>query len=327
MPTRHLVDPELVAAIDAIPIANLDATSLVATRSALASMVIPLETYARERIVTERRRIPGPQGAPDVEVLIYRPRVAAQPRPVYLNIHGGGYVMGVAELNGPGNMRLADELDCVVVSVEYRLAPETRAPGSVEDCYAALRWVHGAADELGVDRSRIAIGGESAGGGLAAALALLARDRGEIPICFQLLIYPMLDDRTATTATPNPFTGEFVWTPAANHFAWTALLGSAPGVANVSPYAAPARATDLSGLPPAYISVGALDLFVDENIAYAQRLLNAGVPTELHVIPGAYHAFEMAVEASATIAAQHERREALGRAIRNITITAPGAGD
>jgi acetyl esterase/lipase len=314
MPTRHLVDPELVAAIDAIPIANLDATSLAATRGAMASMVMPLETYAREGIATARRRIPGPKGAPDVEVLIYRPRAAAQPRPVYLNIHGGGYVMGVAELNGPSNMRLAEELDCVVVSVEYRLAPETRAPGSVEDCYAALRWVHGAADELGIDRTRIAIGGESAGGGLAAALALLARDRGEIPICFQLLIYPMLDDRTATTTSPNVFAGQFVWGPASNRFAWSALLGHEPGAAGVSPYAAAARATDLSGLPPAYITVGALDLFVDEDIAYAQRLLHAGVPTELHVIPGAYHAFEMAVEASVTVGAQRERRKALSRA-------------
>ena len=152
--------------------------------------------------------------------------------------------------------------------------------------------------------------------GLAAALALLARDRGEVPICFQLLTYPMLDDRTATTATPNPFTGEFVWTPEANRFAWSALLGHEPGVAGVSPYAAAARATDLSGLPPAYISVGALDLFVDEDIAYAQRLLRAGVPTELHIIPGAYHAFEMAFEAPITVAAQGERRTALARAFR-----------
>jgi triacylglycerol lipase len=316
MTTRHLIDPELVAAIDALPMGNLDATSLPVTRAAMAAMVAPLETYGREGIATERRSIPGPDGAPDVEVLIYRPPAAARPRPVYLNIHGGGYVMGVAELNGPSNMRLAQELDCVVVSVDYRLAPETQAPGAVEDCYAALRWLHAAAEDIGVDRSRIAIGGESAGGGLAAALALLARDRSEVPICFQLLTYPMLDDRTATTATPNPFTGEFVWTPEANRFAWSALLGHEPGVAGVSPYAAAARATDLSGLPPAYISVGALDLFVDEDIAYAQRLLRAGVPTELHIIPGAYHAFEMAFEAPITVAAQGERRAALARAFR-----------
>jgi acetyl esterase/lipase len=198
--------------------------------------------------------------------------------------------------------------------VEYRLAPETVAPGALEDCYAALRWLHTAADEISVDRTRIAIGGESAGGGLAAALALLARDRGELPICFQLLIYPMLDDRTVTAEARNPFTGQFVWTPSANRFGWTALLGHEPGVADVSPYAAAARASDLSGLPPAYICVGALDLFVDEDIAYAKRLLRAGVPTELHIFPGAYHAFEMAVDAAVTVAAQRERRTALARA-------------
>ncbi|WP_373095412.1 alpha/beta hydrolase [Zhongshania sp.] len=309
--TRHLIHPELVAAVDALPIGEIDAASLPARRAAMAAMAAPLEIYARETIATERRSVPGPAGAPDVEVIIYRPRAPSPARPVYLNIHGGGYIFGVAALNGPGNMRIADELDCVVISVEYRLAPETPAPGAVEDCYAALSWVFTNADELGIDRERIAVGGESAGGGLAAALTILARDRGEIPICFQLLTYPMLDDRTVTTTTPNPVTGEFVWTPQANRFAWTALLGQEPGAADVSPYAAPARASDLSNLPPAYISVGALDLFVDEDIAYAQRLLRAGVPTELHIIPGAFHAFEMAYEASITIAAQSERREAL----------------
>ena len=316
--TRHLVDPELATAIDALPMGNIDATTLPATRAAMASFVAPLESYARDSIITERRSIPGPTGAPAVDVIIYRPRAASKPRPIYLNIHGGGYVMGVAELNGPGNMRLADELDCVVVSVEYRLAPETRAPGALEDCYAALRWVYASADELGIDRARIAVGGESAGGGLAAALALLARDRGEVPICFQFLVYPMLDDRTAVTPTPNPFTGEFVWTPESNHFAWQALLGHEPGSDTTSPYAAAARATDLSGLPPTYICVGALDLFVDEDIAYAQRLLRAGVPTELHIIPGAYHAFEMAYQAVTTVVAQRERREVLARAFCSI---------
>lgn len=316
--TRHLVDPELVAAIDALPMGTIDEAVLAAARAGMAGVVAPLETYAREGIAVERRRIPGPAGAPEVEVLVYRPTASAQPRPAYLNIHGGGYIMGVAELNGPSNMRLADELDCVIVSVEYRLAPETPAPGAVEDCYAALRWLHASADELGVDRSRIAVGGESAGGGLAAALALLARDRGEIPICFQFLIYPMLDDRTAVIPTPNPLTGEFVWTPASNHFAWKAFLGHEPGIDGTSPYAAAARATDLSGLPPAYISVGSLDLFVDEDIAYAQRLLRASVPTELHIIPGAYHAFEMAYEAAITVSAQRERREVLTRAFRKL---------
>lgn len=317
MTTRHLVDPELVAMIDALNIKGVNAETLPVTRVNMASVIPPADSYARDGVASERRTVPGPAGAPDVEVLIYRPRANGGPRPAYLHIHGGGYVMGVAELSAPGNVRLADELDCVVVSVNYRLAPETPAPGPVEDCYAALRWLHSAADELGVDRARIAIGGESAGGGLAAGLALLARDRGEIPLCFQLLIYPMLDDRTATTSAPNPITGEFVWSPADNHFGWSALLGHEPGIEGVSHYAAPARAADLAGLPPTYIAVGALDLFLDEDIAYAQRLLRAGVPTELHIFPGAYHGFEMAVEAKVTIAAQRERREALARGFRS----------
>jgi acetyl esterase/lipase len=196
------------------------------------------------------------------------------------------------------NRLLARELGCVVVSVDYRLAPETTFPGAVEDCYAALRWLHAEARTLGVDVGRIAIGGESAGGGLAASLALLARDRGEVPLAFQLLIYPMLDDRTGVTVEPSPTVGEFGWSRESNRFGWASLLGRDPGGADVSPYAAAARAEDLAGLPPAYIAVGTLDLFLEENLEYARRLMRAGIPTELHVYPGAYHGFQgMAPEA------------------------------
>jgi acetyl esterase/lipase len=240
------------------------------------------------------------------------------PVPALLHIHGGGYVLGVAEGSGPSSVRTAAEVGCVVVSVDYRLAPETVAPGAVEDCYAALRWLYTEADDLGIDRSRIAAGGESAGGGLAAALALLARDRGEYPLCFQLLIYPMIDDRTVTPASGSPNTGEFVWTRSFNRFGWRSLLGEEPGGAGISAYAAPARADNLADLPPTYISVGALDLFLDENIEYARRLLNAGVPTELHVLPGAYHGFELAPEARVTKLAETERRSALARAFERL---------
>jgi acetyl esterase/lipase len=236
--------------------------------------------------------------------------------PALLHIHGGGYVLGVAEGSGPSNVRTAAEVGCVVVSVDYRLAPETVAPGAVEDCYAVLRWLYTEANNLGIDRSRIAVGGESAGGGLAAALALLARDRGEYPLCFQMLIYPMIDDRTATSAPDNPNTGEFIWTRSSNRFGWRCLLGQEPGCEGTSAYAAPARANNLAGLPPAYISVGALDLFLDENIEYARRLLNAGVPTELHVFPGAYHGFELAPEARVSKLSESERRAALARAFK-----------
>ena len=190
---------------------------------------------------------------------------------------------------------LAEEMDCVVVAVDYRLAPETVFPGAIEDCYAALRWLHSHASELGVDPWRIIVGGESAGGGLAAALALLARDRSEVPIAAQMLVYPMIDDRTGIRGELAPYAGEFFWTPSSNRFGWEALLGEAPGGENVSPYAAAARAADLSGLPPTFICVPTLDLFLEENIDYARRLVRAGVLTELHVYPGAYHGFDMVV--------------------------------
>jgi triacylglycerol lipase len=168
-----------------------------------------------------------------------------------------------------------------------------------------LRWVVAHAADLRINAARVAVGGASAGAGLAASLALLTRDRGEFPLCLQLLVEPMLDDRTATETDPNPVTGEFVWTRSDNAFGWASLLGHEPGVPGVSPYAAAARAADVTGLPPAFIAVGALDLFVDEDLAYAHRLLRAGVPTELHVYPGAFHGF-LDVE-TAAIARRHRR--------------------
>ncbi len=314
MTTRHLVDPELLPALELFPSFEVDGDNLPTLRADMAGFLPPLESYARPDVTIERRRVPGPAGAPDVEVLVYRPVDATAPIPAFLHIHGGGYILGLAEGSGPGNVRTAAELGCVVVAVEYRLAPETIAPGAVEDCYAALQWLHGHAEELGVDRARIAIGGESAGGGLAAALALYARDKGEIPLCFQMLIYPMIDDRTAASNNGNVHVGEFVWTSAANAFGWRALLGTEPGSVEIPAYGAAARATDLAGLPPAYISVGALDLFLEEDVEYARRLLRAGVPTELHIFPGAFHGFELAAESALAQSAERERRAALARA-------------
>jgi acetyl esterase/lipase len=203
---------------------------------------------------------------------------------------------------------------CAVVSVDYRLAPETPYPGSVEDCYAALKWLFTHAEDLGIDPKRIAVGGSSAGGGLAAALALLTRDRGEVPLVFQLLLAPMLDDRTCTSTEPHPYTGEFIWTPEANCFGWTSLLGQKPGGPDVSPYAATARAEHLEGLPATFINVGALDLFLEEDMEYARRLVRAGVSTELHVYPGAYHGFRMVAGAQVTHASQRDQFTALKRA-------------
>jgi triacylglycerol lipase len=182
-------------------------------------------------------------------------------------------------------------LGIAVVSVDYRLAPEYAHPVPVEDCYAGYQWTVANAEARGFDASRIVSMGESAGGGLAAGLSLLLRDRGDRSLLGQYLIYPMLDDRTASTAEPP--VGEFIWTRASNHFGWSALLGHEPGGDGVSPYAAPARAADLSGLPTTFMYTGALDLFMEEDLEYAKRLMCAGVPTELHVYPGAIHAFEM----------------------------------
>jgi acetyl esterase/lipase len=213
------------------------------------------------------------------------------PLPALLWIHGGGYVLGNVEQDDLFAQRIALAVECVVVSVDYRLAPEHPFPAPLEDCYAALSWLAGHADELGVDPARIAIGGASAGGGLAAGLALLARDRAAVKVALQLLIYPMIDDRNvapASAALPDTL----LWTRENNLIGWRSYLGREPGGEGVSAYAAAFRATALEGLPPAYIAVGELDLFLHENIEYAQRLLRAGVATDLHVYPGAFHGFE-----------------------------------
>ncbi len=314
MSSRHLVDPQLLPLLDLVPPLRLSEEALPAMRS--RPRMFQPDSADLDRTDLEIRKIPGPAGAPEVEVLVYTPRDATSPRPAVLHIHGGGYVAGDARDLEAAHRPLAANLGCTIVSVNYRLAPDTAFPGAIEDCYAALAWLIVSADELGVDATRIGIMGESAGGGLAAALALLARDRGEHAIAFQHLIYPMIDDRTCVTADPHPYAGEFVWTPDSNDFGWTSLLGKPPGGADVSPYAAAARATDLTGLPRTYIASGALDLFLEEDLAYAQRLIRAGVPTEIHVYPGAFHAFQWAAHTDIAKAAARDSFEALARALK-----------
>ena len=224
-------------------------------------------------------------------------------------------MVGSPERKGAEHRKLAVDLDCVIYSVDYRLAPETPFPGAVEDCYAVLRWLNENALKLEIDSSRIGVAGESAGGGLAASLALQVRDRGEFRLLFQHLISPMLDDRTAVSPKLNRWTGEFAWTQEDNAFGWSALLGSALGGADVSPYAAAARGEDLSGVPPTYLSVAALDLLMDEQLDYAHRLARAGVPLELHVYPGTYHGFvPTCPKARVSIAAARDSSQALFRA-------------
>jgi acetyl esterase/lipase len=319
--TRHLVDPELLQLLDDFPTVQLSSESLAeirAARAALLAQQLPLEP-AFPDIDASDRSIPGPQASTDVRVLVYVPKQAPRPMPALVWIHGGGYVLGSPDADGLQIKSLVSQVGCLVVSVDYRLAPESPFPAGVEDCYAALRWTHAQAEELGVDRERVAIGGPSAGGGLAAALALLARDRAELPVAFQVLLVPMLDDRTTVVADPHPFTGEFTWTPANNLFGWTSLLGRAPGGEGVSPYAAPGRAESLAGLPPAYISTGALDLFLEEDLEYARRLVRAGVPTELHVYPGAYHGFSRAADARVAKAYTRDYMHALQRAFEAVS--------
>ncbi len=313
--TNALVDPELLPFAQGFPQLTYSMANLPAIRQQFEMLLEMMPKAPDDGVIVSEHQAPGPVSAPPVRVVMYTPQGVTRLRPALLHLHGGGYVLGQPESSDAKLKSLASELDVVIASVDYRLPPEAPHPAPVEDAYAALCWLYGQAGALGVDRTRIAVGGESAGGGLAAALALFARDRGEVPVCFQWLIYPMLDDRTCVEKSPNPFTGEYLWTREANTFGWSALLQGSPGGANVSCYAAPARADTVAKLPPAFISVGSLDLFLDEDLAYASRLLRAGVPIELHVYPGAFHAFDLMVEAGVSRRFERDSRDALRRAL------------
>ncbi|GAW41118.1 Carboxylesterase NlhH [Brevundimonas sp. SH203] len=240
----------------------------------------------------ERRTAPGRRGQPDVGFELIGAKPSATLRPAIVHIHGGGFILGRVSDTTVMCQDLATEFDCVVANVDYRLSPETRFPGPMEDCYAVLAWVHANAEALGVDPARVAVMGESAGGGLAAMVAIASRDRGDAPLCYQVLIYPMLDDRTGSTMRVPPFIGTIGWNEAGNRFGWSCLLGLEAGSAVVPYGAVPARLDTVAGLAPAFIGVGGLDLFVNEDIDYARRLVQAGVPVQLHVTPGAYHGFD-----------------------------------
>lgn len=223
-----------------------------------------------------------------IRVLAFERATRRRPSAALLWIHGGGTVIGRPEQSAALCSRWASELDVFVAAVDYRLAPEHPFPIPLEDCYTALCWLHDNAESLGLDPERIAVGGDSAGGLLAAALAQLARARRGPPICFQLLEYPMLDDRTALRPDPE-VARSFVWSPGASRFGWTSYLGGPPTEHDDRLYAAPARTADVTGLPPTWIGVGSIDLLHDEAVEYARRLREAGVPCELHVEPGMYH--------------------------------------
>jgi triacylglycerol lipase len=315
MQSEHLIDPELAPLLELIPPMELSSDSLNAVRDGMAQFFAARIVPENSPVTVTETFIPGPAGAPDVRVLMFQPIDKPAAMPAMLHLHGGGYVFGSPDYGAVAHHDAVADLGCTLVSVDYRLAPEAPPLGQVEDCYAALKWLFDNAAALGVDKTRIGVTGESAGGGLAACLALLARDRGEVQLSFQHLIYPMLDDRTCTNADAHPYAGEYIWTPKHNQFGWASHLGTEPGGANISPYAAAARAENLIGLPPAFISVGALDLFLEEDMDYARRLTRAGVPVELHVYPGAFHAFDMSPTALTAVNARRDSREALRRAL------------
>lgn len=304
------LDEEVAAFLATLPPSQeLTFQTLPAIRAARAAAPLPLLSSRVERSTVF---VPAD---PPVALRISRPMGGKAPMPCIFAIHGGGFVNGSALRD---DVRFDDwcrSLACVGISVDYRLAPETPFPGPLDDCYAALEWVFANAGELGIDADRIGLHGVSAGGGLAAATALLARDKGELHPAFLMLHAPMLDDRQITESSQ--WENVPVWGPASNTFGWRAYLGAAYGTDDVSPYAAPSRADDVSGLPPTYIAVGSMDGFHDENVEFASRLTRAGVPTDLHVYAGAPHAYDLPeCEASVAIRSRRDSFHWLARQFR-----------
>ena len=289
------MDPEIAAALQAFAAEQGDVprppAGDVASRRAASADRWALLSAGLPQVTGVTRHDHTMTSSDGAEILLrwYAP-VGGSTGAAALHVHGGGMIMGSVERDDAGTAALVEASGVPMLAVDYRLAPEFAHPVPVEDCYAALLWLVDHAGSLGVDPARTAVMGESAGGGLAAGVALLARDRSGPAIARQILVYPMLDDRTTE---PDPrFDGLVTWSYEDNLTGWQALLGGSAGTPGVSPYAAPARATDLGGLPPAYVDVGDLDIFVDEDVAYVGRLAAAGVPVELHVVAGAPHGFE-----------------------------------
>ncbi|CAM2162000.1 Acetyl esterase/lipase [Paraburkholderia sacchari] len=254
-----------------------------------------------------RRTIAGYPAGVEVPIVVINAQHGAR-QPAIVHMHGGGFLFGAAADGVRFLQDMAVTIGCVVVSVDYRVAPAATWDMSVEDNYAALRWLYEHAEEVGADRDRIAVMGESAGGGHAALLAITARDRGEYAIAFQCLTYPMLDDRTGSSVRVPAHIGAIQWTEAANRLGWHCLLGQVPGTDTVPTAAVPARVEEVEGLPPAWIGVGSIDLFIHEDITYATRLLSAGIETELVVVPGAFHAFDLRAPSSSIVMSFHASR-------------------
>ena len=309
MSTDDLLDPEIGDLVRSLPVPDLDDNVLRDMRAFTFPGPEPIDPVSRQEMV-----VPGTSGSAPLPVTVYAPAGRSGPLPGVLAIHGGGYVMGDKGMyDGVFDLWCLDP-GVVGVSVEYRRAPETPYPGALDDCFRAFQWMFANADVLGIDPFRIGVYGASAGGGLAAALALLARDRDDIDIAFQLLQYPMIDDRQATPSSQ--INDLRLWSRRSNEFGWRAYLGNLYGTDDIPSYAAPARAEDLANLPPTYICVGALDGFRDEDIVYAQRLLQAGVPTELHVLPGAPHGFDSIGGSAIARLSDHNAHDWIRRQLR-----------
>lgn len=310
--TTYAFDPEIGAVVPHLP--DLPGGDPLAIRASLSTMIAQFPPPDTTGVAIEDRQIPGRTGDPEVTIRVYRPDRRSAPAAVY-HLHGGGFIAGDLETEHAFNVELSRQLGIVVVSVDYRLAPETAYPGGLEDVYAGLVWTAAHADELGIDPQRIAIQGTSAGGGLGAALALLARDRGGPHIAFQFLSVPELDDRL-TTASMTDFVDTPLWSRPRAVVSWDCYLGPGrAGTADVPIYAAPARATDLAGLPPAYVSVMHFDPLRDEGVAYALAMLAAGVSVELHLFPGTFHGSAMIQDAAISKREQAEKLAVLRRAL------------
>jgi acetyl esterase/lipase len=302
------VDPELVPALSAIP----DFDTLCLDNLAEFRTIMGEATPVAGSPLLDVQWI---EVAPGIGALLYVPaRLGSDRRPcAMLNIHGGGFVMGTAAREDALMRELCIRHSMVILSVDYRLAPEAPYPAPLDDCLAGFDWLAAQSGPLGIAQGRIGIRGVSAGGGLAAGLALRLRDRGTHVPAWLWLLYPMLDDRTSGA----PGAGSFVWTPAANAFGWASYLGSEPGGEDVAPYAAPARAQNLAGLPPTFLATGSIDLFAAEDVEFARRLLEAGTPIELHVYPGAYHGFNLVATASVAERYRLDADRAVGRFTAN----------
>lgn len=289
------VDPEMVPVWNAIAAMGFkaDLNDINGTRVALRALLEKMSAAAPpiEGVDIAVHEAPYADGSHNVPLRVIRPSERSEVLPVLYWMHGGGYVLNRAEDDDALASGFALSLNCAVVSVDYRLAPEFPFPTPLEDCYVGLKWTHDNADALGIDPSRIVIGGQSAGGGLAAGLAQITHARGEVPLIYQLLIYPMIDDRNIEQVDDLDY-DHWVWSRESNYLGWKAYLGMEPGTDATPKYAAPARTDDLAGLPPTYMYVGDIDLFMAENLAYASRLVQAGVPTEVHVYPGGIHGFD-----------------------------------